>query len=258
MDHTVLVTPKPPSAEYFDGWYANKGATPAVGEIMNRHMGLPPDLQAGVVAIEAIGEMTVELRLSPGDLLLDIACGRGGYSVQIAARTGARLIGVDFSAEAVRQAREQARRLGSADAEFRVGDLTASGLPDRCGNAVLCTDSIQFADDPAAAYREFRRVLKPGGRVVLTGWEPVDSEDERLSVRLRRTALGAGLTGAGFTDVEVRERPAWRAREAAMWQEAAALDPGDDPALLSFRDEAIRSLRAWDGLRRVLATATAP
>lgn len=37
-------------------------------------------------------------------MLLDLACGRGGYGLTIAARTGARLIGVDFSAEAIRQA----------------------------------------------------------------------------------------------------------------------------------------------------------
>jgi hypothetical protein len=43
-----------------------------------------------------------------------------------------------------------------------------------------------------------------------------------------------------------------------MWEEATALDPGDNPALRSFRDEGIRSLQTWDLLRRVLATATAP
>ena len=43
-----------------------------------------------------------------------------------------------------------------------------------------------------------------------------------------------------------------------MWEEAAALDPGDDPALQSFHDEGVRSLQIFDRVRRVLATATAP
>jgi hypothetical protein len=43
-----------------------------------------------------------------------------------------------------------------------------------------------------------------------------------------------------------------------MWQEAAALDPGDDPALRAFHDEGIRSLGILDLVRRVTATATAP
>jgi len=251
------VTPKPLSAEYFDDWYASKAATPTVAEITNRHMGLPADLSAGVVPAEAIGELVAELRLSPGDTLLDLACGRAGYGLVIARQARARLIGVDFSAQAIAEARQQATRLGVADASFHVGELTASGLPDASAGAVLCTDSIQFPDHPADAYREIRRVLKPGGRAVLTCWEPVDPGDERLSARLRQVNLAAGLSDAGFTDIEVRVRPSWRDRERALWAEAVTIDPGDDPALRSFRDEATRSLNHFDLIRRMLAVATA-
>ena len=252
------MAPKPRSAEYFDRWYADKAVSPRVMEIQNRHLGLPPDALAGVVAVEGVDEIAAELRLEPGDVLLDLACGRGWYGLEVAARTGARLIGVDFSGEAVRQAREQAALRGNDNAEFRTGDLTASGLPDRSVNAVLCTDSIQFPEKPAAAYGELRRVLVPGGRVVLTGWEPVQPIDERLSPRMRRVDFAAGLRAAGFTQIEVRDRPRWRERELAIWREAAALDPGDDPALVSFRDEAVRSVETSGALRRVIGSATAP
>jgi len=43
-----------------------------------------------------------------------------------------------------------------------------------------------------------------------------------------------------------------------MREEAAALDPGDDPALRSFHDEGVRSLETFDLVRRVIATASAP
>jgi SAM-dependent methyltransferase len=252
------MTPKPRSAEYFDGWYADKAAEPQVAEIMNRNLGLPPDAVAGSVPGEAVGEIAEELRLNPGDVLLDLACGRAWYGLEIAARAGAKLIGVDFSAEAVRQAAEQARQRRRDDAEFQTGDLTASGLPDRSVNAVLCTDSIQFPEQPDAAYRELRRVLVPGGRVVLTSWEAVEPGDQRLSERIRRVDLGAGLRAAGFIDVAVRERPRWLALEQDMWREAVALDPEARPALRSFHDEGVRSLGYIDGLRRMMAMATAP
>jgi SAM-dependent methyltransferase len=254
-----MTTPKPRSAEYFDGWYASKSDTPQVAEIMNRNLGLPPGAQAGSVPAMAIGEIVDGLRLKPSDVLLDLACGRGWYGLEVAARAGARLIGVDFSAEAVRQAADQAR-LHDRDAEFRTGELTASGLPDRSVNAVLCTDSIQFPDEPDAAYRELRRVLVPGGRVVLTSWEPVLPGDERLSERMRRVDLGAGLRAAGFVDVEVMDRPQWLECERAMWDEAVELDPDASPALRSFHDEGVRSLKNLDlGLyRRTMASATAP
>jgi SAM-dependent methyltransferase len=184
--------PKPRSAEYFDGWYADRVATPTVDEIMNRHMGFPPDTRAGVVPAEAIPELAEELRLTPGST-------------------------------------EQAARMGVSDASFRVGELTAAGLPDASVEAVLGTDAIQFPDEPASAYDEIRRVLKPGGRVVLTSWEPLDRSDERLSVRVRRANLSAGLHQAGFTDVEVRNNLLCQATETTSGyvrstETASALD----------------------------------
>jgi SAM-dependent methyltransferase len=258
LTHTDQVEPGPGSlAEYFDGWYADMTGSPVKDAIQQRHLGLPPRLPStSLLGWDGIAEAAAALRLAAGRTLVDLACGRGGYGLEVAARTGARLVGVGFSAEAVRQAREQARRLGAA-AEFAVGDLAATGLDTGSAGAVLCVDAIQFAPQPAAAYREIARILAPGGRTVLTCWEPRLWDDERLPERLRRVDLQAGLTAAGFGDIEVCERPGWRAAERAMWEEAAALDPGQDPALRAFHDEGVRSLPIFDLVRRVIATATA-
>ena len=245
-------------AEYFDHWYADMSVSPVKDEIQQRHLGLPPYLlSTSLLGWEGIAEAVTALRLPGGATLVDLACGRGGYGLEIASRTGARLIGVDFAAEAVRQATEHARRLGAV-AEFRVGDLAATGLAAGTANGVLCVDAIQFAPQPQDAYQEIRRILAPGGRAVLTCWEPREPGDEHLPARLQHVDLAAGLTAAGFGDVEVRDRPSWRARERAMWAEAAALDPGEDPALISFHNEALRSPGVIERTRRVMAIATAP
>jgi SAM-dependent methyltransferase len=251
--------PEPGSlAEYFDCWYADMTISPVKDEIQQRHLGLPPHLlSTSLLGWAGIAEAAAALRLSAEGTLVDLACGRGGYGLEIAGRAGARLIGVDFSAEAVRQASEHARRLG-ATADFRVGDLAATGLADGSATAVLCVDAIQFAAQPAAAYREIRRILAPGGRVALTNWEPREPGDERLPARLRHVDLRAGLAGAGFADIEVRERSGWRDQERAMWAEAAALDPGADPALRAFHEEGVQSPVVQDLTRRVMASATAP
>lgn len=248
-----------PSADYFDGWYAAMTGSTAKDEIQQRHLGLPPGLlSTSLLGWDGIAEVVTALRLAPGGTLLDLACGRGGYGLEVARRTGARLVGVDFSAEAVRQATALAGRDASSTATFLVGDLAATGLPDGSADAVLCIDAVQFADDPAAVYTELRRVLRPGGRVALTSWEAVDASDDHVPERLRRVDLADGLHGAGLVDVEVRERPAWTRAEHAMWAEAAALDPGDDPALQSFHEEGVRAAGLRGRLRRVLGTATAP
>ena len=252
-----MATRPPPTAAYFDGWYADMVDSPVKDEIMQRHLGLPPELlSTSLLPWDGIGEVVAALRLTATSRLLDLACGRGGYGLEIAARTGCRLVGVDFSAEAVRQAGEHAGRRG-VPADFRVGDLAATGLQPGSVDAVLCVDAIQFADPPAAAYRELRRVLTPGGRAVLTCWEALDRDDDLVPERLRAVDLGAGLAAAGLA-VEVAERPGWRTAERSMWEEGVALDPGDDPTLQSFRDEGVRSLAYFDRIRRVMAVATAP
>jgi SAM-dependent methyltransferase len=245
------------TATYFDGWYADMVGSVAKDEIQQRQLGLPPHLlSTSLLSWEGIAEVVEALALSRGETLLDLACGRGGYGLEIATRTGARLVGIDFSAEAVRQAREHAQRLDRI-ADFHIGDMAATGLDASSVDAVLCVDAIQFAEPPHAAYREMRRVLAPGGRAVLTSWEPVNRLDDRLPARARNVDLAGGLTAAGFSIVEVRERPAWRASEQAMWDEAAALDPGNDPALKSFHDEGVRVLANFSLMRRVMATGSA-
>ena len=80
------MTPKPRSAEYFDGWYADKSTAPQVADIMNRNLGLPPDAQAGSCPRWRSTRSPRELRLKPGDVLLDLACGRAWYGLEITAR----------------------------------------------------------------------------------------------------------------------------------------------------------------------------
>lgn len=244
------------SAAYFDRWYADMAESSFKDEIQQRHLGLPPELlSTSLLTWEGLAEVAHELHLRPGELLVDLACGRGGYGLEIAARAQARVLGIDFAPSALGSARAQAsaRRI---DAEYLVGDLVATGLPDGAADAVVVVDAIQFPHEPAMAYAEIARILRPGGRVVLTCWEAVDRDDDGVPDRVRKVDLRTGLQGAGFVDVTVSERPDWRKAERAMWREAAALDPGDDSALMSFHDEGVRCLEGFDRVRRVMATAS--
>jgi SAM-dependent methyltransferase len=247
-------------ADYFDRWYADMAHSPAKDQLAGRLLGLPAELEStSLLTWDGLGEVVDALALSEGDRLLDLACGRGGYGMEIARRTGADLVGVDFSAEAVRRARSRIDVLGVAErADFRVGSLTRTGLDAASFTAVLCVDAIQFAAPPVAAATECRRVLMPGGRLVLTCWEPRAADDEQLPDRLRHLDLRSVLQEAGFTGVVVSERPAWREAERRYWEAATALHPGDDPALRSLHDEGVGALRLFDRLRRVVATAAAP
>ncbi|SES25926.1 Methyltransferase domain-containing protein [Lentzea xinjiangensis] len=246
------------SAAHFDRWYTDRSESPVADDLVRRVLGLPPDLRSTSLLDGAgLDEVVALLDLRPGQVLLDLACGRGGYGLEIARRTGCRLVGVDFSAVAIEQARERARTRESG-AEFRVGTLTETGLETASADAVLVVDAMQFADPTVEALRECRRVLVPGGRLVITCWEPVVRRDERLSARLLRMDFAAQLPQAGFVGVDVVERPAWQAVEKRMWEEVLAVDAPDDPAIRSLQEEARSVLPAFDLRRRVLATAFAP
>jgi SAM-dependent methyltransferase len=246
-------------AAYFDQWYADMAASPARDAIVASTLGLPPELGfASALPWPGLAEITSALRLAPDGLLLDIGCGRGGYGIEIAHRAGARLVGVDFSAVALAHAESiSARRLPGGRAEFWLGTLVQAGLPTAVADGLMCVDAVQFAEPPLAGLLEFRRLLRPGGRLAVTSWEAVDPSDERVSARIHAMDLRRDLPAAGFVDVEVREMPEWRAAERALW-EAALAAPDSDPAVRSLQVEGRRSLDSFDSLRRVFATATAP
>jgi SAM-dependent methyltransferase len=247
-------------ATYFDQWYADMQSSPDRDAIVARALGLPAELQStSLLTWAAIAEVTEALRLPPGGLLVDAACGRGGYGIEIARRAGARLLGVDFSAVALGQARRSgARRLPDGRPQFQVGTLTATGLADGVADGLMCVDAVQFADPPLAALAEFRRVLAPGGRLALTCWEATGPAAEGASPRIRAVNLGRDLPAAGFTEVQVDDKPDWREAERRMWQEVAEAPPGADAGMQSLQAEGRRSLDTFGSVRRVFATATAP
>ncbi|GAB3850056.1 class I SAM-dependent methyltransferase [Dactylosporangium cerinum] len=259
-----MTTQKPaasalPGADYFDQWYADIADSTSRDALVARVLGLPAHLRStSLLTWQGIAEMTERLRVPHGGLLLDIACGRGGYGIEIAHRTGARLIGVDFSATALRQAgAAAAERLPAGRAEFRVGTLLETGLAGGTADALMCVDALQFAAPPLAGLHEFRRVLRPGGRLAVTCWEAVEPGDPLVPPRINAVHLLRDLTAAGFADVEVQERPDWRQAERTLWETVVG-QPDPDAAMRSLQEEGRRALETFGLLRRMFATATAP
>ncbi|MFJ5985793.1 class I SAM-dependent methyltransferase [Lentzea sp. NPDC092896] len=241
------------SAEDFDRWYADRAASPLADELVRRTLALPPGLEStSVLSGAGLDEVADALGLGTGQVLLDLACGRGGYGLEIARRTGCRLVGVDFSAVAIEQARER-----SGGGDFRVGTLTATGLWSSSVDAVLIVDALQFAESKPDALRECLRVLRLGGRLVVTCWQAVDPGDERVTRRTRELDLAVQLPEAGFTGVEIADRPEWRVTERRMWEEALTVE-APDPAMVSMQEEARHVLPNFDRRRRLLATAVKP
>jgi SAM-dependent methyltransferase len=103
-----------------------------------------------------------------GRTVLDVACGPGFYAEELVAG-GARVIGLDQSPRMVELS---ARRVPSG--EFRVHDLAdpLDWLPDDSVDLILFALALEYVDDRVAALRELRRVLRPGGALVLSRQHP--------------------------------------------------------------------------------------
>lgn len=248
------------TAEYFDNWFADIDRSAGRQALFTEALGVPPEVgPSNLVPLAGLQEIAALLRLPPDGELVDFACGRGGPGMWVARELGAELVGVDFSAEAIAQASARRELFGLSDrATFAVGELDDTGLPAGSADGAICIDAFQFGRDRVATASEMRRVLRPGGTVVLTCWEPVDRSTDGLSERMRDVDLAASLNAAGFNAVTVMERPEWRSNERALWDKVMTIDPGGDPALESARNEAERTLATFDLSKRVIATATAP
>jgi demethylmenaquinone methyltransferase / 2-methoxy-6-polyprenyl-1,4-benzoquinol methylase len=99
-------------------------------------------------------------------VVLDVAAGTAGVSLQLAARTGARVIGLDLTEEMLRRG---AQNVAAAGAGGRVSLVNARAeqlpLPDASVDALTFTYLLRYVSDPQATLAELARVVKPGGTV---------------------------------------------------------------------------------------------
>jgi len=106
-----------------------------------------------------------------GETVLDVATGTGVVAIT-AARTGARVTGLDLTPPLLDQARQNARIARVEEVVWTEGDAEALPYPDASFDVVVSQFGHMFAPRPEAAVSEMRRVLKPGGRVAFATWPP--------------------------------------------------------------------------------------
>ncbi len=127
---------------------------------------LPDEANLGLGCGAPIGFLALE----PGETVLDLGSGAGIDAFLAARRVGpeGHVIGVDMTPEMLDKARAGARRMGFAQVEFRAGRLEALPVEDASIDAVTSNCVINLVPDKPAVFREIARVLKPGGRVVVS------------------------------------------------------------------------------------------
>jgi len=154
--------------------------------------------------------------LKPGEAVLDLGSGAGFDCFLAASRVGntGKVIGVDMTPEMLERARENARKGNYLNVEFRLGEIENLPVADNSVDVIISNCVINLSPDKSRVFSEAYRVLKPGGRlmvsdIVLTGELP---ESIRESVAAYAGCIaGASLKpdylkyieSAGFKDITV-------------------------------------------------------
>ncbi len=110
------------------------------------------------------------LKIIPGEIVLDLGCGRGSETIQAAMQTGPKgtAIGLDLTQAMVDTAIANAKEAGVSNASFIQGDIEKLPFENDKFNAVISNCVINHAKDKSAVYSEIFRVLKNGGRFVIS------------------------------------------------------------------------------------------
>ena len=175
------------------------------------------------------GRLTAHLlagaQIEDGESVLDIGCGCGDATILAARAAGSgHALGVDLSQIQVAEARRLAAAAGVANVRFEVADAQVHPFQAGIFDLVLSNFGVMFFDDPAAAFDNLRKALRPGGRLAFLCWRTRD-ENPFFTIGFAEAAtvlslrelpepsaafsladagrVGALLSGAGFYGIEL-------------------------------------------------------
>ena len=175
------------------------------------------------------GNPTAIDALRPGEVVVDLGSGAGMDAFLAAGQVGptGRVIGIDMTDAMLEKARENARKVGCTNVEFRKGTIEDLPLEDESVDAIISNCVINLSPEKGRVYREAYRVLRPGGRVMVSDIvleRPLPAEILQGVDAYLGCVGGASLRGeylrtikeAGFREVRIERE--------ARFTDAIALD----------------------------------
>jgi len=160
--------------------------------------------------------------LRPGDTVLDLGSGAGFDAFLAAQKVGTtgRVIGVDMTQEMLDKARSNAAKGGYQNVEFRLGEIEKLPLEDDSVDVIISNCVINLSPDKETVFKEAFRVLKPGGRLMVSDLvlgkelpEAVKNSVEAyvgcVAGAIKKDKYLGSIASAGFRDVKVMSESAY-------------------------------------------------
>ena len=195
-----LIDSNPTLQRYYASLESRVGYRLFLGD--TRHFGyyessssFPLPVHGALRAMEA--QLLDALRLPPGSTVLDAGCGVGHVAMYMAQRGGHRVEGIDVVERHVAKARRNVRAAGLERAvAARHGDYHhLEGFADASFDGVYTMETLVHSTDPLKVLREFRRILKPGGRLAMHEYDHEDlgKAPKDLSAAMARVNRNAAM-----------------------------------------------------------------
>lgn len=167
--------------------------------------------------------------LRPGETVVDLGSGAGIDVFLTASLVGpqGRAIGIDMTPAMVGQARATAASRRIENASFFLAPIERIPLPDASADVVLSNCVINLSPDKVAVFREAFRILRPGGRLIISDivqeWDlgPVEDDCGCVETAMVRVEYLETIRRAGFAELRVVEERPWRTGPSGI--EASAL-----------------------------------
>ena len=174
--------------------------------------------------------------LKEGDTVLDLGSGAGIDCFLAANKVGlnGRVIGVDMTPEMLEKARENARKVESNNVEFRLGEIEHLPVADNFVDVVISNCVINLSPDKGQVFSEAYRVLKPGGRLMVS--------DIVLTKQLPEAIVNSIEAYIGCVAGAVLRDTYLEAIEAAGFKEVTVIDEVRFPADILANDPVAKSL----------------
>ncbi|HEY1722501.1 MAG TPA: methyltransferase domain-containing protein [Magnetospirillaceae bacterium] len=232
-----------------------------------------------IMLMPVIDALLAAVDVRPGQHVLDVGCGCGATTIELAERVGpsGRVTGLDVSAPMLARARELSADLKNVDYIYILADAAAHDFGAPFADWLVSKFGVMFFGDPGAAFTNLKRALRPGAKLAFACWRPpkenpwmmeplqaayefvprlpkLDPEDPGPfsfsdPERVTRILTGAGFAKPRFTPVDLPiDLAAGKGLEAAVHQ---ATNIGATSRALQDQPDALRA-KVIESIRKLL------